>query len=75
MESTVDRVLAIDRALSEVRSAHRLLTERIDVDAWRGPARSAFDSASSELPVLVGTAESALERARDAAMLLLSAEG
>ena len=69
MQGTVDRLLAIDRALDDVRFAHRLLTERIDVDEWRGPARSAFDAARSELPALVRSAEAALERERDRAVL------
>ena len=72
MQGALDRMLAIERALDDVRFAHRLLTERIDVDEWRGPARSAFDAARSELPALVRSAEAALDRARDRALLGLA---
>ena len=73
MQGGVDRLLAIERALEDVRFAHRLLTERVDVDEWRGPAKSAFEAARSELPALVRTAEAALERERGRALLRLHA--
>ncbi len=72
MQGAVDRLLAIERALEDVRFAHRLLTERIDVNEWRGPARSAFDTARSELPALIRSAEAALEREQSRALLRLS---
>jgi hypothetical protein len=75
MEGAVDRFLAIERALDDVRFAHRLLTGRVDVDGWRGPARTAFDAARSELPSLLRSAEAALERERGRALLLLAAGG
>jgi hypothetical protein len=75
MQGAVDRLLAIERALDDVRFAHRLLTERVDVDQWRGPARSAFDDARIELPALVRAAESALERERGRALLRLTSGG
>lgn len=75
LHGAVDRLLAVERALGDVRFARRLLTERIDVDAWRGPARSAFDEARSELPALVRAAEEAVERERVHALLQLAAGG
>jgi hypothetical protein len=73
MQGAVDRLLALERALDDVRFAGRLLTERVDVDEWRGPARTAFDAAGSELPALLRSAEEALERERGRALLLLAA--
>ena len=75
VQGAVERLAAIERALDDVRFASRLLTERIDVDEWRGPARSAFDTARSELPALIRSAEAALERERDRALLRLGADG
>ena len=75
MQGDADRLLAIERALDDVRFARRLLTERIDVDEWRGPARNAFDTARSELPALIRSAEAALEQERGRALLRLSAGG
>jgi hypothetical protein len=72
MHGAGDRLLAVERALDDVRFAQRLLLERIDIDAWRGPARSAFDEARTELPALVRSAEEAVERERARTLLLLA---
>ncbi len=70
MGSGVDRLLAIERALDDVQFAERLLGHPIDVQTWQGPARRAFDDAWNRLPVLVRSAEAALERERDRAVRL-----
>jgi hypothetical protein len=75
MQGSVDRLLRIERALDDVRFAHAVLTEQVDVGEWRGPARSAFDAALSELPGVVGFAESVLDRERERTLLLLAAGG
>ena len=73
MQAAVDRLRALERALDDVRFAHRLLSDRVDVDEWRGPARTAFDEARRDLPALLRSAEAALERERARALLLLAA--
>ena len=73
MQGAVDRLLAVERALDDVRFAERLLLDRIDVDSWRGPARTAFDAARSDLPALLRTALNALERERCRAQLAVTA--
>ena len=73
MQGALDRLLAVERALDDVRFAERLLLDRIDVDSWRGPARSAFDAARSDLPALVTIAHAALERERCRSQLAVTA--
>ena len=69
MDDSVNRLLALGRALDDVRFASALLTGRLDPGAWRGPARRAFDEAGRELPELVRAAEAALERERQRSLL------
>ena len=73
MQAAVDRLLELERALDDVRFAHSLLTDRVDVDGWRGPARSAFDDARRDLPALLRSAEESLDREHARALLLLAA--
>jgi hypothetical protein len=75
MQGALDRVLAVERALDDVRFAERLLLDRIDVGSWRGPAREAFDSARNDLPALLRCAAAALERERGRALLAVAADG
>lgn len=75
MDGRVDWLQGVERALDDVRFAQALLTRRVGADQWCGPARSGFDAALHELPPLVRSAESALERERGRVLLLPAVEG
>lgn len=74
MQGGVERLLALDRAIDEVRFAERLLLPSVGPGCWRGPASDAFVRASDELPLLLHRAATALERERTRTALLTGAE-
>ena len=67
----LDRLLAVDRALEDVRFAERTLVDREVFASWRGPARDAFVVAFDALQPLLESAEAALEQERRRAALVL----
>jgi hypothetical protein len=75
MPSALDRLLALDRALDDVRSAERALGGRGELASWRGPAHAAFVRAFDEIPPLLRSAGAALERDRARALLALLEHG
>ncbi|MDQ4138127.1 MAG: hypothetical protein M3116_04695 [Actinomycetota bacterium] len=74
MTAEVERMLAIERALDDVRFAERMLLDPDEPASWRGPARDAFVQAAGELPGFLRSAEAALERERTRALLAVRAE-
>lgn len=66
-----NRLPALDSALDDVRYAQHLLPDPDEPASWRGPARDAFDQAFEHLPGLIRSAEAALARERDRALLAL----
>ena len=75
MIAGLDRVAALDRALADVRYAERMLLGLRDPEAWRGPARDAFAEACDALRMLLGAAESAIDRERSRALVALHEPG
>ena len=73
MPAELDRLLALDRALQNVRFAERMLVDREVFASWRGPASQAFAEAFDALPELLRSAAVALDRDRDRTMLALRA--
>jgi hypothetical protein len=71
MPAGLDRLLAVDRALHDVRFAQLLLLDPAENGAWRGPAHDAFLEALETIRGLLRIAETALERERTRAQLAL----
>ncbi|MFC0680376.1 hypothetical protein ACFFGH_21295 [Lysobacter korlensis] len=74
MAAGLDRLIALERALDDVRIAVRMLPDGAAFSSWRGPAHDAFVQAFSGLPGLLHSAAASLDRERSRALLELRAE-